>query len=83
MYSTRNEGQSVISVRFITILKNKRSKYMTTIKNGVYIDKLNDIINEYDNHVIEQSKGTLLILRQVHRLTLTLKIMMSLIAQEY
>ena len=56
---------------------------MTSIKNSVYIDKLNDIINEYNNHVIEQSKGNLLILRQVHRLTLTLKIMMSLIAQEY
>ena len=31
MHSTRNEGKSVVAVRFITTLKNKIYKYMTLI----------------------------------------------------
>ena len=49
MYSTHNEGKSVIAERFIRTLKNKIYKYMTSISKNVYIDKLYDIINEYNN----------------------------------
>ena len=49
MYSTHNEGKSVIAVRFIRTLKTKIYKYMTSISKNVYIDKLDDIINEYNN----------------------------------
>ena len=48
MYSTLNEGKSVVAERFIRTLKNKIYKYMTSISKSVYIDKLNDIVNEYD-----------------------------------
>ena len=48
MYSTHNEGKSVAPERFIRTLKNKICKHMTYIKN-VYIDKLADIVNEYNN----------------------------------
>ena len=48
MYSTHNEGKSVVAERFIRTLKNKIYKYMTSISKSVYIDKLNDIVNEYD-----------------------------------
>ena len=30
-------------------LKNKIYEHMTTVSKNVYIDKLNDIINEYNN----------------------------------
>ena len=33
--------------RFITTLKNKTCKCMTSISKNVYIDKLNDIVGEY------------------------------------
>ena len=39
MYSTHNEGKSVIAERFIRILKNKIYKYMTSISKNVYVDK--------------------------------------------
>ena len=46
MYSTRNEGKSVVAERFIRTLKSKIYKYMTSISKNVYIDKLDDIVNE-------------------------------------
>ena len=49
MYSTNNEGKSVIVERFIRTLKNKIYKYKTSISKNVYIDKLDDIIKEYNN----------------------------------
>ena len=49
MYSTRNEGKSVVAERFIRTLKSKIYKYMTSISKNVYIDKLDDIVNEYNN----------------------------------
>ena len=37
MYSTRNEGKSVVTERFIKTLKNKIYKYMTSVsKKCVY-----------------------------------------------
>ena len=49
MYSIHNEGKSVVAERFIRTLKNKIYKYMTLISKNVYIDKLNDIVDEYNN----------------------------------
>ena len=49
MYSTNNERKSVIAERFIKTLKTKIYKYMTSISKNVYIDKLDDIVNEYNN----------------------------------
>ena len=45
MYSTHNEGKSVVAERFIRTLKSKIYKYMTSISKNVYIDKLDDIVN--------------------------------------
>ena len=41
--------KSVVVQRFIRTLKNKIYKYMTAISKNVYIDKLDDIVNEYNN----------------------------------
>ena len=49
LYSTHNEGKSVAAERFIRTLKNKIYKYMTSISKNVYIDILDDIVNEYNN----------------------------------
>ena len=49
MYSTHNEGKSVIAERFIRTLKNKIYKHMTSISKNVYIDKLDDVVNKCNN----------------------------------
>ena len=51
MYSTYNEGKSVVAERFIKTLKNKIYKHMTTIGKNVYIDVLDDIVQKYNNTV--------------------------------
>ena len=51
MYSTYNEGKSVVAERFIRTLKNKIFKHMTTISKNFYIDVLHDIVNKYNNTV--------------------------------
>ena len=49
MYSTHNEVKSVVAERFIRTLKNKIYKYMASVSKNVYIDKLDDIVNRYNN----------------------------------
>ena len=44
MYSTYNEGKSVVAERFIRTLKNKLYKHMTANGNGN-----GDVVNEYNN----------------------------------
>ena len=46
MYSTHNEGKSIVAERFIRTLKNKIYKYMTSISKNVHIYKLDDIVNK-------------------------------------
>ena len=49
MYSTYNEGKSVVAERFIRTLKTKLYKHMTAIGKNVYYDVLDDVINKYNN----------------------------------
>ena len=56
MYSAHNEVKPVVSERFIRTLKNKIYKYMTSISKNVYIDKLDDIVNEYNNTYLRTIK---------------------------
>ena len=48
MYSTFNEGKSVVAERFIKTLKNKIYKNMTASSRNVYVDVLDDIVNKYN-----------------------------------
>ena len=48
-YSTHNQGKSVVSERFLRALKNKIYKYMTSVSKNVYIDKLEEMVNKYNN----------------------------------
>ena len=45
MYSTHNEGKSVVDERFIRTLKCRVYKYMTSISKNMYINKLDDTVN--------------------------------------
>ena len=49
MYSTYNEGKSVVAERFIRTLKNKIYKHVTAISKNVYFDVLNDIVDKCNN----------------------------------
>ena len=50
MYSANNEGNCVVAKRLIRTLKNKMFKYLTSISENVYIDKLPErLVNKYSN----------------------------------
>ena len=49
MYIIHNEGKLVVTEIFIRTLKTKIYKYMTLVSKYVYIDKLDDIVGEYNN----------------------------------
>ena len=49
MYSTYNEGKSVVAERFIRTLKNKLYNHMTATGKNVYYDILDNAVNEYNN----------------------------------
>ena len=51
MYSTYNEGKSVVAERFIRTLKTKIFKHMAAVSKNVYFDVLDDIVNKYNNTV--------------------------------
>ena len=49
MYSTHNEGKSVVAERFIRTLKNKVYKHMTSVCKNIYFNVLDDIVDEHSN----------------------------------
>ena len=49
MYLIHNEGKSVVVEIFIRTLNNKIYKYVTSISKNVYIGKLDNIVNRYNN----------------------------------
>ena len=51
MYSTYNEGKSVVTEWFIRTLKNKSFKDMSAVSKNIYLDVLDDIVNKYNNTV--------------------------------
>ena len=49
MYSTHNEGKSVIAERFLRTLKHKIYKHMTIVGKNVYFNVLDNIVDKYNN----------------------------------
>ena len=49
MYSTNNEGKYAVAERFIRTLINKIYKHIRAVSKNVYIDRLDDIVDEYNN----------------------------------
>ena len=79
MYSTHNEGKYVIAERFIRTLKNDYYKYMTSIFKNVYIDKLDDIVNEYNNAYHSAIKMKPVDVKSTHTLSLVKKFMIEIL----
>ena len=48
-YSTHNKRKSVITERFIRTFKSKIYKYMNVRTRNVFTDKLDNIVNKYNN----------------------------------
>ena len=49
MYSAPHEEKYVAAERFVQTSKSKLYKYMTSVSKNMYIDKLDDIVNKYNN----------------------------------
>ena len=49
MYLIHNEEKAVIAERVVRTLKTKTYKYMTLVSKNVYINKLDGIVDEYNN----------------------------------
>ena len=49
MYSTYNEGKSVVAERFIRTLKNKLCKHMAATGKNAYYDVLDEVVDKYNN----------------------------------
>ena len=47
-YSTFNEEKSVVARTFVRTLMNKIYKYLILKSKNVYIDKIADMLNEYN-----------------------------------
>ena len=49
MYSTYKKRKSVVVEKFMRTLRNKVYKYITSTSKNMYVDKLDDIVNKYNN----------------------------------
>ena len=52
MYSTYNEGKSIVAERFIKALKNKIYKHMAAVSKNVYFDVLDEMFVSTIEHFI-------------------------------
>ena len=69
MYSTYNEGKSVVAEKFIRTLKNKIFKHVTAVSKNVSFDVLDDAVDKYNNIVHRSIK--------INQLTLHLILMLN------
>ena len=60
MYSSYNEGKSVVAERFIRTFKNKIFKHLAAVSKNVYFNTLDDIVNKYNNTVQRRKKMKLI-----------------------
>ena len=56
MYSKHNKVKPTVAERFIRTLRTKICKYMASVLKKFYIDKLDDIVNEYNNRHLRTIK---------------------------
>ena len=73
VYSKHNKEKSVVGKRFIRTLMNKINKYTTSIPKNMCIDKLDNMVNEYNNTYHRTNKMNPVDVnfnRQAHVLTL-------------
>ena len=76
MYSTFNEGKSVVAERFIRTLKNKIFKHMAAISKNVYV--LDHIVNKYNNTVHKAIKMEPIDVTKMNVKTLMVKMLVGI-----
>ena len=69
MYSTYNEGKSVVAERFIRTLKIKTFKHMTAVSKNVYFDVLDDKYNTAIHRTLKMTLHLILMLNTMKILT--------------
>ena len=79
MHSINIERKLVVAERFIRTLKTTIYEYMMPISKNVYIDKLDDIVNEYNNTYHRTIKMKPLMLKVIHILILKKKLMIKIL----
>ena len=79
LYSTHNEEKLVVAERFVTTLKIKIDKCMTSISKNVYIDKLDDTVNKYNKTYHSTIKIKSVDVNQAPILTLVKKLMIKIL----
>ena len=79
MYSIHNEGKSSVAERFIRFLKTRIYKYMTLVSKNVYIDKLDDIVREYNSTYHRTIKMKPVMLKIIHILILKKNLMINIL----
>ena len=79
LYSTHNEEKLVVAERFVTTLKIKIDKCMTSISKNVYIDKLDDTVNKYNKTYHSTIKIKSVNVNQAPILTLVKKLMIKIL----
>ena len=57
MYSTFNEGKSLVAERYIRTLKNKIFKHMLAISKNVYFDVLDEVLKRKGDELYVKWKG--------------------------
>ena len=65
-HSTYNKGKPIAAEIFISTLKNKLDKFKTSVSQNVYSDKLDDIVNKYNNIYYSTTKMKSLVKSQAH-----------------
>ena len=79
MYSANNEGKFVVGQSFITTLKNKITKHMTSISKNVYIDKSFDVVKKNNNAYHNTIKVKSVVKSLAHILTWIKKIIQRIL----
>ena len=79
MYSTHNEGKSVVAERFIRTLRNKIYKHIASVSKNVYIDKLDHIVNTYHDTYHSTIKIKSVDVKSKHILTLVKTLMIKIL----
>ena len=77
---THNEGKSVVAERFIRTIKNKIYKHKTSISKNVCIDKLDDIVNKYNNTKHRKTKMKPIEVKDNTTLTLVKSLMIMILS---
>ena len=79
MYSIQNEGKSVDAERSIRTLKTKIYKCMTSVSKNVYINKLDDMVDEYNNTYHRKINMKPVDVKIIHILILKKKLMIKIL----